>query len=67
MNTVLLGVAMFSVVILSLVAILMIARKRLVASGDVSILINDDPDKAITTGAGSNLLNTLADNKILIW
>ena len=66
MNTVLLGVAMFSVVILSLVAILMIARKRLVASGDVSILINDDPDKAITTGAGSNLLNTLADNKIFI-
>lgn len=66
MNTVLLGVVMFSVVILSLVAILMLARKRLVASGDVEILINDDPDKAITTNAGSNLLNTLADNKIFI-
>ena len=66
MNTVLLGVVMFSVVILSLVAILMVARKRLVASGDVSILINDDPDKALTTNAGSTLLNTLADNKIFI-
>lgn len=66
MNTVLLGVAMFSLLILSLVAVLMAARKRLVASGDVNILINGDPDKAITAQAGSNLLNTLADNKIFV-
>ena len=66
MNTVLLGVVMFSVVILSLVGILMAARRRLVATGDVKILINDDPDKALTTNAGSTLLNTLSDNKIFI-
>ncbi len=66
MNTVLLGVVMFSILILSLVAILMAARKRLVATGDVTILINGDPDKALVAQAGSNLLNTLADNKIFI-
>lgn len=66
MNTILLGVVMFTVVILALVTILMVARRQLVPSGDVQIMINDDPDATITTGAGSNLLNTLADNKIFI-
>jgi len=55
-----------SVVILALVLILMAARSRLVPSGDVKILINGDPDKAVTAPAGSTLLNTLADNQIFI-
>jgi Na+-transporting NADH:ubiquinone oxidoreductase subunit F len=37
-----------------------------VASGNVTITINDDPDKAIATQAGSTLLNTLAAEKIFI-
>ena len=45
MNQILLGVAMFTAVILLLVAILLAAKRKLVAHGDVSILINDDPDK----------------------
>ena len=53
-------------VVLALVVILMAAQARLVPSGDVTILINDDPDKALTTPAGSTLLNTLADNQIFI-
>ncbi|MEM1248154.1 MAG: NADH:ubiquinone reductase (Na(+)-transporting) subunit F [Acidobacteriota bacterium] len=66
MNTILLGVVMFTVVILALVTILMVARRQLVPSGDVQIMINDDPNATITTSAGSNLLNTLAENKIFI-
>jgi len=65
-QTILFGVAGFTVVILALVLILMAARSRLVPSGDVKILINGDPDKAVTAPAGSTLLNTLADNQIFI-
>ena len=66
MMTVLLGVLMFTFVILSMVGILMVARKQLVATGDVTIVVNDDPTKALTTAAGSTLLGTLAANKIFI-
>ncbi len=66
MGTVTLGVIMFTAVILGLVSILMFAKSKLVASGEVSILINEDPANTIKTAAGSTLLNTLADNKIFI-
>jgi Na+-transporting NADH:ubiquinone oxidoreductase subunit F len=66
MTTIILGVAVFILVIVSMVLVLMAAKSRLVASGDVEIVINDDPDKAITTAAGSTLLNTLAAEKIFI-
>ena len=66
MGTVALGVFMFTLVILALVSILMFAKSKLVASGEVDILINDDPANTIKTNAGSTLLNTLADNKIFI-
>ncbi|MHA7836495.1 MAG: NADH:ubiquinone reductase (Na(+)-transporting) subunit F [bacterium] len=51
---------------MALVLILMVARAQLVQTGEVEILINGDPEKAIKTSAGSNLLNTLADNQIFI-
>ena len=60
------GVAAFTLVIIALVVILMAAKSRLVQSGDVRILINGDPDKALTTQAGSTLLSTLAGNQIFI-
>jgi Na+-transporting NADH:ubiquinone oxidoreductase subunit F len=66
MTTISLGVFMFTFVIVSLVGLLMFARDHLVATGDVSIVINDDPDKAIKTSAGGTLLSTLAANHIFI-
>ena len=66
MITVLLGVAMFTGTILSLVAVLMAARRQLVATGDVTITVNGDPEKALTTSAGGTLLGTLAANRIFI-
>ena len=66
MITITLGVTVFVAVILALVVILMAARTKLVATGDVTITINEDPEKALTTPAGGTLLNTLADNKIFI-
>ncbi len=62
----LLGVLMFILVIVLLVLVLTVARSRLVNTADVKIVINDDPDKAITTPAGGTLMNTLAANRIFI-
>ena len=66
MLTVFFGVIGFTVVILALVVVLLFAKARLVSSGDVTITINDDPDKAMKTHAGGSLLGTLAENKIFI-
>lgn len=54
----------FLVVILLLTVILLVAKKYLVASGDVKITINGE--KEIVTPAGSSLLNTLAQNNIFL-
>ncbi|MEM1180346.1 MAG: NADH:ubiquinone reductase (Na(+)-transporting) subunit F [Acidobacteriota bacterium] len=64
--TIILGVTMFTVIIVSLVGLLMLARKYMVASGDVTITINNDPDKALTVPSGGTLLGTLSANKIFI-
>ena len=66
MVTVGLGVLMFTFVIVSLVFVLLAARRSLVATGDVTIVINDDPNNTLQTVAGGTLLSTLATNKIFI-
>jgi Na+-transporting NADH:ubiquinone oxidoreductase subunit F len=66
MLTVILGVVVFVVVIVALVVVLMIAKSKLVPSADVTITVNEDPDKAIITPAGDTLLNTLGAQKIFI-
>ncbi|MHC4444005.1 MAG: NADH:ubiquinone reductase (Na(+)-transporting) subunit F [Planctomycetota bacterium] len=63
---VLLGVTMFTGVIVSLVCILLVARSKLVNTGDVTIHINDDPSNDMIVPAGTTLLNTLAGNQIYI-
>ena len=66
MVTVTLGVVMFTFTIVSLVGLLMVARRQLVATGNVAITVNDNPDKALQTPAGGTLLGTLAANQIFI-
>lgn len=65
-QTVVLGVAMFTGVVMSLVALILFARSRLVSAGDVRILINDDPSKAVTVPSGGKLLQTLASKGIFL-
>ncbi len=65
-TTVLLGVGMFTFTVVALVGLLMLARRQLVATGDVTITVNGDPDKALCTSAGGTLLGTLASNRIFI-
>jgi len=66
MLTIILGVTIFVIVIVALVVVLMIAKSKLVPSADVTITVNEDPDKAIVTPAGDTLLNTLGAQKIFI-
>ena len=66
MLEVFMGVFMFSAIIVSIVAALMMARSKLVATGDVTIHINDDPENDLVVPAGSTLLSTLGANKIFI-
>ena len=60
------GVLFFTLVIVGLVMLLLIAKSRLLPGGAVEISINDDPDKTITTAAGGTLLSTLASSHIFI-
>ncbi len=56
----------FTIVILFLVMILLYAQSKLVQSGDVSIVINNDADGAISVPAGTTLLSTLSAQKIFL-
>lgn len=61
---ILLGVGMFTGVVLVLVALIEAAKSQLVASGNVEIKVNDQ--KNLSTPAGGKLLGALADNDIFV-
>ncbi|WP_097461053.1 NADH:ubiquinone reductase (Na(+)-transporting) subunit F [Mangrovitalea sediminis] len=63
---IILGVVMFTVIVLSLVAVILAARSRLVSTGDIVIDINDDPDHRVKAAGGGKLLQTLASNGIFL-
>ena len=44
-GTILGGVALFTAVVMLLVSLILLARARLVSSGDVQIEINGDPER----------------------
>ncbi|WP_020210381.1 NADH:ubiquinone reductase (Na(+)-transporting) subunit F [Gilvimarinus chinensis] len=58
MSEIILGVVMFTVIVLALVFVILSARAKLVASGDVTIDINGE--KTLTVPAGGKLLQTLS-------
>ncbi len=66
MSEVVLGVVMFTGVMLLVVMALLVAKRKLVASGEVTVLINDDPAKALHVPVGGTLLGTLAAHRIFI-
>ena len=64
MLEVFLGVAMFTLVVLALVAVILVAKSQLVASGAVQIEINEQ--KTISVPAGGKLLGALSDAGIFV-
>ena len=63
---IILGVVMFTLIVLVLSGLILAARAKLVNSGDVIIDINDDPQNQIRTPAGDKLLNTLSGSGIFV-
>lgn len=63
---IILGVVMFTLIVLMLSGLILVARAKLVNTGDVTIDINDESDKQIRTAAGDKLLNTLSGNGIFV-
>lgn len=63
---IILGVVMFTVIVLALAVMILIAKSKLVPSGDIKIEINDDPEKEITAQAGGKLLNVLAAKGVFL-
>jgi Na+-transporting NADH:ubiquinone oxidoreductase subunit F len=62
--TIVFGVGMFTAIVLLLVAVILIARSRLVSAGEVSILINGE--RTITVPAGGKLLQTLSEADLFL-
>ncbi|MFT6408358.1 MAG: Na+-transporting NADH:ubiquinone oxidoreductase subunit F [Arenicella sp.] len=59
-----LGVGFFTLIVLALVAIILFAKSKLVATGDVTITINGE--KEIVVPAGGKLLSVLAENSLFV-
>jgi Na+-transporting NADH:ubiquinone oxidoreductase subunit F len=62
--TIVLGVVMFTVIVLALVMVILSARAKLVSSGDVKISINGEKD--LTVESGGKLMQTLAANGLFL-
>ena len=62
--TILLGVGMFTAIVLVLVLIILFARSKMVTAGDISINLNGE--KNITVESGGKLLQTLANNDVFL-
>ena len=66
MTLTILGISVFTGIILILVLILNFAESKLLPKGNVIIKINGDDDKVITTRPGGTLLSTLANENIFL-
>ena len=54
---IILGVVMFTLIVLALVLVILFAKSKLVPTGDITISVNDDPSLAIVTQPGGKLLS----------
>ena len=64
MLEIILGVVFFTFIVVALVFVILGAKSKLVAEGNVDILINDE--KTIHVPIGSKLLTALADNNLFV-
>ena len=64
MQEIVIGVVLFTGIVTVLAVMILLARSRLVPSGDIHINVNGERDLAVP--AGSKLLNTLSDNELFL-
>ena len=63
---IILGVVMFTLIVLALVLVILFAKSKLVPTGDITISINGDADKSIVTSPGGKLLGALASSGVFV-
>lgn len=63
---IILGVVMFTLIVLALVLVILFAKSKLVPSGDITISVNGDPNLAITSQPGGKLLGALAGAGVFV-
>jgi Na+-transporting NADH:ubiquinone oxidoreductase subunit F len=64
MQEIVLGVGLFTSIVMTLAVMILLARSRLVPSGDIHINVNGERDLSVT--AGGKLLNTLSANDLFL-
>ncbi|MGM7882737.1 NADH:ubiquinone reductase (Na(+)-transporting) subunit F [Yersinia enterocolitica] len=63
---IILGVVMFTLIVLALTVMILFAKSKLVNTGDITMDINEDADKSFTAPAGDKLLNMLSSHGIFV-
>nr|WP_314266413.1 NADH:ubiquinone reductase (Na(+)-transporting) subunit F [uncultured Moellerella sp.] len=66
MEIIILGVVMFTLIVLVLTGMILFAKSKLVNTGDIKVEINGDPDKSFDAPAGDKLLNMLANQGVFV-
>jgi len=64
LQEVLLGVCLFTAIVLILAFVILLARSKLVATGNVKVIVNDELELAIPVGG--KLMQSLADNDLFV-
>ncbi len=65
-SLILLGVVFFTLIVLFLVVIILLAKARLVPSGNVQIIVNESEEHTYTVPIGGKLLSVLAEQEIFV-
>ena len=63
---IILGVAMFTAIVMVLVLLILFAKSKLVNTSDIAVEVNGDLDKSFTAPAGDKLLNMLSSQGIFV-
>ncbi|HEF8783707.1 TPA: NADH:ubiquinone reductase (Na(+)-transporting) subunit F [Providencia alcalifaciens] len=66
MDIIILGVVMFTLIVLALTGLILFAKSKLVNTGNIKIEVNGDPDKSFDAPAGDKLLGMLANQGIFV-
>lgn len=66
MTTFITSIVVFTAIIMSLVLVLLLGRLKLVTTGKVNIIINQDEENELTVLAGDTVLNSLATQGIFL-
>ncbi|EKT59411.1 NADH:ubiquinone reductase (Na(+)-transporting) subunit F [Providencia sneebia] len=66
MDIIILGVVMFTLIVLVLTGLILFAKSKLVNTGDIKVEVNGDPDKSFEAPAGDKLLGMLSNQGIFV-